>query len=45
MSVFEQTAKINGLVGSVVAVVGACAWAQPALRGTPLWRHLAAGRE
>ena len=45
MSLFEQTAKINGPLGAAVAVLGACAWAQPALRGTPLWRHLAAGRQ
>ena len=44
MNVFERTAKINAALAPVSAVGGALAWTQPAVAGSDLFWHLAAGR-
>ena len=37
--------KVNHAVATLAALVGAGAWFQPAVAGSDLWWHLAAGRE
>ncbi|MCP5067274.1 MAG: hypothetical protein GY946_11970, partial [bacterium] len=38
-------AKINWLLAPIAALLGASAWFQPAVAGSDLWWHLAAGRD
>jgi tetratricopeptide (TPR) repeat protein len=41
----ERTAKIQGGLAGLVAVVGAASWSQPGVAGSDLFWHLAAGRD